>query len=35
MINEAINNNDVEQIAGFAGDSSILNFAVPKESLHF
>ncbi len=35
MINEAINNNDVQQIAGFAGDSSILNFAVPKEKAGF
>ncbi len=35
MINEAINNNDAGQIAGFAGDSSILNFAVPKEKAAF
>ncbi len=35
MINEAINNNDVEQIVGFAGDSSLLNFAVPKEKAAF
>ena len=35
MINEAINNNDAEQIADFAGDSSILNFAVPKEKAVF
>lgn len=35
MINDAINNNDIEKIAAFAGDPSMLQMALPSEKSAF